>query len=93
MECYDELALLLVEVKTRRCRNVWVFLFLMTAFEYKEPFVLQGKKNKKWEGPEIKKKKEGGEKKKGLPDRESNPGLPRDRRRYWPLYYRGLMSS
>ena len=25
-----------------------------------------------------------------LPDRESNPGLPRDRRGYWPLYYRGL---
>ena len=24
-----------------------------------------------------------------LPDRESNPGLPRDRRRYSPLYYRG----
>ncbi len=27
--------------------------------------------------------------KKKLPDRESNPGLPRDRRRYLPLYYRG----
>ena len=27
--------------------------------------------------------------KKELPDRESNPGLPRDRRRYLPLYYRG----
>ena len=25
-----------------------------------------------------------------LPGRESNPGLPRDRRRYLPLYYRGL---
>ena len=25
-----------------------------------------------------------------LPDRESNPGLPRDRRGYSPLYYRGL---
>ena len=25
-----------------------------------------------------------------LPDRESNPGLPRDRRGYWPLYYRGF---
>ena len=24
-----------------------------------------------------------------LPGRESNPGLPRDRRRYLPLYYRG----
>ena len=24
-----------------------------------------------------------------LPDRELNPGLPRDRRGYWPLYYRG----
>ena len=24
-----------------------------------------------------------------LPDRESNPGLPRDRRGYSPLYYRG----
>ncbi len=34
-----------------------------------------------------KKKKKG--KKKVLPDRESNPGLPRDRRRYLPLYYRG----
>ena len=29
-------------------------------------------------------------KKLGLPGRESNPGLPRDRRRYLPLYYRGL---
>ena len=28
-------------------------------------------------------------KKDALPDRESNPGLPRDRRRYLPLYYRG----
>ena len=27
---------------------------------------------------------------KKLPDRESNPGLPRDRRGYSPLYYRGL---
>ena len=26
-----------------------------------------------------------------LPGRESNPGLPRDRRRYLPLYYRGLV--
>ena len=25
-----------------------------------------------------------------LPDRESNPGLPRDRRGYSPLYYRGM---
>ena len=25
-----------------------------------------------------------------LPDRESNPGVPRDRRGYSPLYYRGL---
>ena len=24
-----------------------------------------------------------------LPDRELNPGHPRDRRVYWPLYYRG----
>ena len=24
-----------------------------------------------------------------LPDGELNPGLPRDRRGYWPLYYRG----
>ena len=24
-----------------------------------------------------------------LPGGESNPGLPRDRRGYWPLYYRG----
>ena len=28
-------------------------------------------------------------KKKLLPGGESNPGLPRDRRRYSPLYYRG----
>ena len=27
---------------------------------------------------------------KKLPDGELNPGLPRDRRGYWPLYYRGL---
>ena len=27
--------------------------------------------------------------KKSLPDGESNPGLPRDRRGYLPLYYRG----
>ena len=26
-----------------------------------------------------------------LPDRESNPGLPRDRRGYSPLYYRGYL--
>ena len=25
-----------------------------------------------------------------LPDGESNPGLPRDRRGYLPLYYRGI---
>ena len=30
------------------------------------------------------------EKKFVLPGRESNPGLPRDRRRYLPLYYRGM---
>ena len=29
-------------------------------------------------------------KKKVLPGGESNPGLPRDRRGYSPLYYRGL---
>ena len=29
------------------------------------------------------------EKKRFLPGGESNPGLPRDRRRYSPLYYRG----
>ncbi len=28
--------------------------------------------------------------KKNLPDGELNPGLPRDRRGYSPLYYRGL---
>ena len=27
---------------------------------------------------------------KNLPDGELNPGLPRDRRGYSPLYYRGL---
>ena len=27
---------------------------------------------------------------KNLPDGELNPGLPRDRRGYLPLYYRGL---
>ena len=27
--------------------------------------------------------------KKEFPGRELNPGLPRDRRKYWPLYYRG----
>ena len=31
------------------------------------------------------------EKKKILPDGELNPGLPRDRRGYYPLYYRGLI--
>ena len=31
-----------------------------------------------------------GLKKLELPDRESNPGLPRDRRGYWPPYYWGL---
>ena len=36
-----------------------------------------------------KKKRLRGKKKNALPDRESNPGLPRDRRRYLPLYYRG----
>ena len=30
---------------------------------------------------------------KTLPDRESNPGLPRDRRGYSPLYYRGLHNA
>ena len=29
--------------------------------------------------------------KSNLPDGESNPGLPRDRRGYLPLYYRGLL--
>ena len=28
-----------------------------------------------------------------LPDRELNPGLPRDRRGYSPLYYRGCLRS
>ena len=28
-----------------------------------------------------------------LPDGESNPGLPRDRRGYSPLYYRGLVND
>ncbi len=28
-----------------------------------------------------------------LPDGESNPGLPRDRRGYSPLYYRGLLTN
>ena len=28
----------------------------------------------------------------GLPDGELNPGLPRDRRGYSPLYYRGLLA-
>ena len=32
-------------------------------------------------------------KKSFLPDRESNPGLPRDRRRSLPLDYRGLDSN
>ena len=31
--------------------------------------------------------------KKSLPDGESNPGLPRDRRGYLPLYYRGLTKA
>ena len=30
---------------------------------------------------------------KTLPERESNPGLPRDRRGYSPLYYRGLYAK
>ena len=30
-------------------------------------------------------------KKRNLPDGESNPGLPRDRRGYLPLYYRGWL--
>ena len=30
------------------------------------------------------------DKKKHLPSGESNPGLPRDRRGYSPLYYRGI---
>ena len=30
--------------------------------------------------------------KKFLPDRESNPGLPRDRRRSSPLDYRGIVN-
>ena len=32
-------------------------------------------------------------KKKTLPDGESNPGLPRDRRGYSPLYYQGRASN
>ena len=32
----------------------------------------------------------GEDKKKMLRDGESNPGLPRDRRGYSPLYYRGV---
>ena len=32
-------------------------------------------------------------KKSFLPDRESNPGLPRDRRRSLPLDYRGLLTK
>ena len=31
--------------------------------------------------------------KSSLPDGESNPGLPRDRRGYLPLYYRGLTKA
>ena len=37
-----------------------------------------------------KKFKKLGSKGKDLPDGELNPGLPRDRRGYSPLYYRGL---
>ncbi len=37
--------------------------------------------------------KEKGEKKSVLPGGESNPGLPRDRRGYSPLYYRGLTQN
>ena len=52
-----------------------------------------GKKKRKQKGKKERKKrkkrKKITEKKKELPDRESNPGLPRDRRRYSPLYYRG----
>ena len=41
-----------------------------------------------WQG--IKRKTKRRKKKKSqLPDGESNPGLPRDRRGYLPLYYRG----
>ena len=32
-------------------------------------------------------------KSKNLPDGELNPGLPRDRRGYLPLYYRGLYKT
>ena len=34
-----------------------------------------------------------GRKKSVLPGGESNPGLPRDRRGYSPLYYRGLTQN
>ena len=49
------------------------------------------KKNEKEKKKEEKKQtnKVFGKKKRQLPGRESNPGLPRDRRRYLPLYYRG----
>ena len=33
------------------------------------------------------------QKKVSLPDGELNPGLPRDRRGYWPLYYRGHVNK
>ena len=38
------------------------------------------KETKQWVGALYKKE---------FPGRELNPGLPRDRRKYWPLYYRG----
>ena len=40
-------------------------------------------------GPPLQRELLGLKKKRPLPGGESNPGLPRDRRRYSPLYYRG----
>ena len=82
--------------------NDFCFVFIITCPKEAEgPFSARPTRRMQSAWRRAKKGRKKGRKKeekmksgeKVLPGRESNPGLPRDRRRYLPLYYRGSLSS
>ena len=62
----------------------YVYLFTITE-------LLENRKRNRWYWGGIKPRNSGQPRSQKLPDGESNPGLPRDRRGYSPLYYRGVL--
>ena len=70
-------------------------VLLLVLKKQKVPFqhVPQEECSQPEEGHKGGQKKRKKDSEKVLPGRESNPGLPRDRRRYLPLYYRGLLGE